>query len=123
MDVTPLIDSDQKVIQSYTGGQLKVSGKTYNHSILVAPHHVMEWAHGVPLSVEDFDPLINIIDTIDVVLVGTGATTIFLAPDVKKALREKGLHIECMDTGAACRTYNVLMAEARRVMAALIPVS
>lgn len=123
MDVTPLITSDQKIMQSYAGGAFKVSGETYAHSIFLAPHHVMEWVHGIPLSVGDFDPLMDILDTIDVVLVGTGAQTVFLQPDVKKALREKGLHVECMDTGAACRTYNVLMAEGRRVMAALVPIS
>ena len=121
MDVTPLIDSDQQVIQSYSSGQFRVSGKIYKQSILVAPHHCADWQRDGVLSLDDFQPLIDVRDSIDVVLVGTGAKTVFLTPDVKRALREAGLHVECMDTGAACRTYNVLMAEARRVVAALMP--
>lgn len=46
----------------------------------------------------------------------------FLLPPLMQALKKRGLSVECMDTGAACRTYNVLMAEGRRVAAALLPV-
>lgn len=123
MDITPLIDSDQQVIQGYSSGEIKVSGKSYHSPIFVAPHHTMLWDRGDVLSLEDFQPLIDVADSIDVLLLGTGDRTIFLEPDLKKALREAGLHVECMDTGAACRTYNVLMSEARRVVAALIPIA
>ena len=73
------------------------------------------------LSVDDFSPLFDVLDDIDVVLLGTGKSLVFPEPSMKKALKEKGLHIEVMDSGAACRTYNVLMAEGRRVVAALLP--
>jgi uncharacterized protein len=119
MDLTPLIDQDSKIIQSYNNGYFKVNGEKYEHSILIAPHHVMKWVHGDNLSLKDFQPLIDISDTIDVVLIGTGSKTVFLEPSLKKELRANNLHIEVMDTGAACRTYNVLMSEARRVMCAL----
>lgn len=61
-------------------------------------------------------------ERIDVILFGTGARQIFLKPELKKSLKDQGLFIETMDTGAACRTFNVLMAEGRRAAAALLPV-
>ena len=122
MDITPLIDSDQKVIQSYAKGQFRISGDIYQTSVLVAPHYAMAWPHSTPLELVDFQPLIDVADSIDIVLLGTGEKTVFLAPELRKTLREAGLHVECMDTGAACRTYSVLMAEGRRVVAALMPV-
>ncbi len=121
MDLTPLIEADQKIVHSYSAGQFKINGQIYKSAVLIAPHHVVEWIHSDPLCLNDFQPLIDVADTIDVILLGTGARTEFLNPDLKLKLREKGLHVESMDTGAACRTYNVLMSEARRVVAALIP--
>ncbi|MBL4588818.1 MAG: Mth938-like domain-containing protein [Alphaproteobacteria bacterium] len=123
MDITPLVDPSQKIIQSYRSGKFKISGDVYDCSVLVAPHHATEWVHADELCLNDFQPLIDVADSIDVVLLGTGEKTVFLAPELKQALRENGLHVESMDTGAACRTYNVLMSEARRVVAALLPVT
>ncbi|HET6224238.1 MAG TPA: Mth938-like domain-containing protein, partial [Dongiaceae bacterium] len=60
--------------------------------------------------------------TIDLLLVGCGARMAPLPPALRQALRQIGVVMEPMDTGAACRTYNVLMAEGRRVCAALIAV-
>ena len=58
---------------------------------------------------------------IDVVLLGTGKIMQILNPALRRELKAVGLSVEAMDTGAACRTYNVLMAEGRRVAAALFP--
>lgn len=80
-----------------------------------------ETGNAESLKVEDFQALIDMKAELDVALLGTGAKIQFLPPDLKQALKEQGLHIEVMDTGAACRTYNVLMAEGRRVAAALVP--
>lgn len=87
---------------------------------------VQAWDAAAPvkeLSVDDFEPLIAMRDEFDVVLMGTGERMSFLQPDLKRELKEKGLHVEVMDSGAACRTYNVLMAEGRRVVAAMLPYS
>ncbi len=121
MDLTPLIESHQKIIQSYRSGHFKISGELYSGSVLVAPHYATEWTREGALTLKDFQPLIEVADSIDIVLLGTGTRIEFLNPILKQALRESGLHVEPMDTGAACRTYNVLMSEARRVVAALMP--
>lgn len=59
---------------------------------------------------------------VKVLLVGCGRRMTLLAPDLRKALRDAGLVVDVMDTGAACRTYNVLLGEKRPVAAALIAV-
>ncbi len=126
MDVTPLIRSDQQVIQSYAGGQFRVSGAVYDHAILVTPQGTMTWEDPVDaiadLTLESFSQIIEMADEIDVVLLGCGAKMAFMDMALKKALSEKGLPVDVMDSGAACRTYNVIMAEGRRVVAALLTV-
>lgn len=120
MDVTPLITSDAKVIQSYAGSVFKVSGDVYAHPVLVYPDRVLAW--DVPkdfaqLQLSDFQNL-----DVDVVLLGTGEVMRFLSVSLRNALREVGVAVEVMDTPAACRTYNVLLAEGRAVVAAMYPV-
>lgn len=124
MDVTPLIRRDQQVIQSYADGRFRVSGDVYEQSVFVSPAQTFAWGYAgavADLTEDDFEALITQADDIDVVLLGCGAKMQFIKPALKKALSEKGLPVEAMDTGAACRTYNVLMAEGRRVVAALLP--
>lgn len=125
VDVTPLIRSDAQVIQSYKNNQFKVSNTLYTKSIIVFPDEVLNW--GVTdietLSLKDFQPLIDRLEKIEVILLGCGERGIFIPPDLRAQLKEKGLTIDAMDTGAACRTYNVLMAEGRLIAAALFPVT
>lgn len=124
MDVTPLVKEGSKIIQSYAGGRFRISGEIFEHAVLVTQNSVKSWdaaASIKELAAEDFDPLIEMRDEFDVILMGTGEQMSFLPPDLKNALKKRGLHVEVMDSGAACRTYNVLMAEGRRVVAALLP--
>ena len=124
MDVTPLIRKGQQVIQSYAGGRFRVSGALYETSVFVSPSSTDIWGFSggvADLAEGDFQALIDRAAEIDVVLLGCGSRIAFLPPALKKALSEKGLPVEVMDSGAACRTYNVLMAEGRRVVAALLP--
>ena len=125
MDVTPLIHKGSQVIQSYANGVFKVSGKRYEHSILVNIDETAVWDIGnisdvADLKVQHFTPLIERSEHIDVVLLGCGKTMAFLPPILRSELKKSGLSVDIMDTGAACRTYNVLMAEGRRVVCALL---
>ncbi|MCE7997929.1 MAG: hypothetical protein HEP70_03615 [Rhodobiaceae bacterium] len=70
----------------------------------------------------DFDEIAAAAESFDLLLIGTGATLEFPTADVRAYLANIPLHFEVMDTGAACRTYNVLLGEQRRVAAALIAV-
>jgi len=126
VDVTPLIRSDQQVIQSYANGVFKVSSVSYDHPIIVTAEETSAWDVDDGLAVADlkidhFKALIDNADHIDVVLFGAGKTMAFLPKDLRNALRDAGLSVDIMDTGAACRTYNVLMAEGRQVACALLP--
>ena len=126
MDVTPLIRAGQQIIQGYTGGKFKISGQIYEGAVIVLTSNAVSWdAPGdlTALKQSHFEDLIAQAGELDVVLLGVGKTMKFLDPALKKALKDKGLSLDVMDTGAACRTYNVLMAEGRRVAAALLPVA
>ncbi len=121
MDVTPLIPQGRQIIQSYSGGTFKISGRLYHSPVMVLPEKVIEWNTDSVISPSSFAQAAAMADEIDVVLLGTGEIMQFLPPAIRGALKDKGVTIDVMDTGAACRTYNVLMAEGRRVAALLLP--
>lgn len=125
MDVTPLIKADAQIIQNYHNGGFRVSGKQYDTPIIVSVMETLVWDVDSfdGLTSASFSNLLGNKENIDVILLGCGNKIRFLSPDLKKELREAGVSIDVMDTGAACRTYNVLMAEGRRVVAALLPAS
>ncbi len=121
MDVTPLVRQGQQIIQSYAGGSFKISGQAYQGAVLVTPEKTVLWDAPESfegLSADHFELLAG---KFDVILLGTGKTMKLLSPDLRKSLKDKGLSVDVMDTGAACRTYNVLMAEERVVVAMLLP--
>jgi uncharacterized protein len=122
-DVTPVIPAGRQVIETYGENRFHVTGVRYEHALIVLPEQVIEW---MPKSWEDvtlasFQPLIDLLAA-DVLLLGCGRRAQFPSRDIRQGLRDAGIVVEPMDTGAACRTYNVLMAEDRRVAAALLPV-
>ncbi len=124
MDVTPLVGKGKNIIHSYAGGRIKVGESVFDRPVIVTPDNIISWEINVAaadLQAEDFEPLAAMKGNVDVILLGCGKTMVFLKPDVKLSISGKGLNMDLMDTGAACRTYNVLMAEGRRVAAALIP--
>ncbi len=123
MDVTPLVPEGRQIIQGYSAGSFRVNGTTYDGAILVSPMQTSRWdaPSFSELTEKDFDEIAANANEIDVVLLGSGARGEFFPPKLRAALKEKGLSVDAMDTGAACRTYNVLMAEGRRVVAALLP--
>ncbi|AUB78376.1 hypothetical protein A6K26_004145 [Gammaproteobacteria bacterium 2W06] len=108
-------------IQGYADGEIRINDVRYNRSLLVTPDTlVTEWG---PASVEaartsDF-AAVHELDP-EVVLLGTGVHQTFPSRELMLSVMETGVGLEVMDTASACRTYNVLMSEGRRVVAALI---
>jgi uncharacterized protein len=110
--------------QSITGhgpGWVEINEHRYAHSLIVLPNQlVTDW------TVPSFDALkLADIERIaalqpEVVLLGTGSRHRFAHPRLAAPLAAMNVGLECMDTAAACRTYNILMAEGRHVAAALI---
>ena len=126
MDVTPLLPAGRQIIESYGGGGFRVSGRSIAGSILVFPDRATEWAATdiAGLSVDSVAEIVRAgaAGSVDLVLVGCGPRMGLIPAAVRRALRDAGVVAEAMDTGAACRTYNVLMADGRRVAAALIAI-
>lgn len=112
MDVTPLVAANAQIIQSYAGGKFKISGKIYEGPVLVDPDSVQPW---------DNASLATIPDRYDVLLIGAGAPLSPTLNEMRRSVLAHRIQADVMDTGAACRTYNVLLSEGRRVVAALLP--
>ncbi|GAB5389036.1 MAG: Mth938-like domain-containing protein [Alphaproteobacteria bacterium] len=122
MDVTPMIPADRQVITGYGKGRFRINDATWEQPVLVLPGKVLVWDLA-ELDADCLDALAEAADPMpEMVLLGTGATMEFVPPKLRSAWSDKGLKVDVMDTGAACRTWNVLLAEGRRVAAALIPV-
>lgn len=111
-------------IDAYGAGGFRFADMSHRGSILCLPSGVYGWKPRVPakLTYEDFARLIAETDDFDVLLVGMGLEIRPIPKDLREALRAKGVVADPMSTGAAVRTYNVLLAEERRVAAALIVV-
>jgi len=124
MDVTPLVPLGRQIVESYGNGGFKVSGAAFRGSILVLPERTVAWAAAAiaGLDVAGLEPIFAAEPSIEVLFIGCGTTMAFIDPDLRAAASRRGVALEPMDTGAACRTYNVLVAEDRRVAAALIAV-
>lgn len=124
MDVTPLIPEGRQLIESYGDGAFRITGERHVGAVIVFPEATYAWnLSDIPgLSLDDFSLVTEREPVPEILLLGTGARTEFVLPSLRAAVREKGPVVDIMDTGAACRTYNVLLAEGRRVAAALLPV-
>lgn len=120
MDVTPLIPQGKQIIEAYGEGGFRISGQRVEGSVIVFPDKVIAWAGD--LSAGDLQEVsaAGRAGNVELLLIGTGARMTQIDRTLRQALRADGVVIEPMDTGAACRTYNVLMAEGRKVAAALI---
>ena len=107
-------------ITGYGEGYVMVNGERRDSSVVVLPDRVEQWTvEGFDqLSAEDFTYLKNL--SVEIVLLGTGARQRFPHPQLTAALAQAGIGLEVMDTQAACRTYNILVAEERKVAAALL---
>jgi uncharacterized protein len=127
MDLTPLIPAGRQIVESYGGGRFRVSGQVFEGSILVLADRTTPWpvadiASMTPESLAAVGEAARA-GAIDLLLVGCGTRMAPLPQGLRQIFRDLGVVMEPMDTGAACRTYNVLMAEGRRVAAALIAIT
>jgi len=127
MDVTPLIPADRQVIDSYSPHGFRVSGVAHAGAIIVFPDRTMAW-DVVAMAGVTAESLAAVIfrgqqREVEILLLGCGAQMRAIQNEVRKTLRGAGIVTDAMDTRAACRTYNILLAEERRVAAALLPIS
>lgn len=104
-------------IDSYGPGFFRIAGQVLRGPVLVQAGGAASW--GGP---DDVATLTALAGRVDVLFVGTGARMMPLPAAFRAALADAGFGVEPMATPAACRTYNVLLAEGRRIAAALLPV-
>ena len=108
-------------ITAHGDGYVDINLQRHTTSVIVEPEGpVREWpvASFEALTAELFDMLGE--STPEVVLLGTGSRIRFPHPRLTAGLMKRGIGVEAMDSGAACRTYNILMQEDRRVVAAIL---
>lgn len=124
MDITPVTPPGRQVITGYGNGQFKINGEVYSTPVLVFPDRTVEWTikPGAPITLESLNVVVEEEGEIDLLLIGCGKSQAILPAGIRDALKEASIALEVMDTGAAVRTYNVVLAEGRRVAAALIAV-
>ncbi len=123
-DITPVVPQGRQVVERYGGGGFRISGIVWTGSVLLRPDIASAWpvTDFRHLTLESLMPLAEGEDIPEILLIGCGSRTELLPRTLRDAIRAKGMVADAMDTGAACRTYNVLVAEDRRVAAALIAV-
>lgn len=127
VDVTPMVPQGVQIIHGYGDGRFRIGEVSHEGPVLVHHDLTVPWAVDLDVTIADLDldtlaPILEIEETFDILLIGTGAKQVFMPPARRALIREKGPVVELMDTGAACRTFNLLLAEGRRVAAALLPV-
>ena len=105
---------------AYGEGYVMVNGQRHESNLIVLPGQLLPWSAKSfdALSEEDFHVLLEL--NLEILLLGTGPRQRFPHPRLTRALAAKRVGVEAMDLQAACRTYNILMAEERRVAAALL---
>jgi uncharacterized protein len=104
-------------VDGYGPGFLRIGGQLVRGPVLSLPSGLVPWGGWA-----DTGPLLAAAPALDILLVGTGAEMRPLPPDFRAVCEGAGIGLEFMATPAACRTYNVLLAEARRVGLAALPV-
>ena len=112
-----------QLIRSYGPGHFLIGEREWRSPVLVTPTVTTAWSvtRVEDLSLDSLAPLKDAPAPTEFLVLGCGPRAIFVPPPLRAALKGAGLALEVVDTGAACRLYNVLLAESRRVAAALIP--
>jgi len=113
--------SSQNTITGYGIGYIEVNKTAYPHALMVQPDgDVLPWnvEDQAELSVEHFAKLAALKP--ELVIIGTGKQQLFFKPNLLQPLIQAKIGFEMMDSQAACRTYNILMSEGRKVLAAIL---
>jgi uncharacterized protein len=123
-DITPKLPAGRNLIEGYGAGQFRIAGKILHGSQIVFPERTVSWSVNASqdVALSSLQEVTTSPERVRILLVGCGR---HFGPPPKAlgaALRVHGIFLEWMDTGAACRTFNVLLLEDREVAAALIAV-
>ncbi|MHA6262234.1 Mth938-like domain-containing protein [Arenibacterium sp. CAU 1754] len=109
--------SDARPVEGYGPGFFRIGGEVFEGPVLTGPTGTSPWG-----GYSDGAALLALGDQVDVLFIGTGAEIAHIPADLRQLLDTAGIGVESMNSPAACRTYNVLLSEGRRVALALLPV-
>lgn len=109
--------TDAKPIDGYGPGFFRIGGERAEGAVLVSHNGLTAWG-----GYEDTDSILALTGEIDVLFVGTGAEIAHAPAAFRSAVEAVGIGVEVMASAPACRTYNILLSEGRRIAAALLPV-
>ncbi len=124
MDITPHIRESRVIIDGYGDGGFRVNGDRRDGALIVLEDHAVSIAatNLESLTLEMLQPLFDAADSLDVVIFGMGERMAFIPVNISQKLQALNIGSDPMDTGAACRCFNVLVTEDRRAAAVLLPV-
>jgi uncharacterized protein len=117
MRLNEIIYSEGRPVESYGPDFFRIDGRVIEGGILVLPDGIAAWR-----GYEELGRILGAASLIDVLFVGTGAEIAHIPEDIRNAIEETGIGVEIMASPAACRTYNVLLSEGRRIGLAALPV-
>ncbi len=117
MRLNEIVFTNAVPVEGYGPGFFRVGGEVHTGPLLLWDRGRSDWG-----GLEDIQTLLSLVGVVDVLFVGTGAETAHLPADLRAELEEAGLGVEAMNSPSACRTYNVLLSEGRRVAVAALPV-
>ncbi|MEW6764925.1 MAG: Mth938-like domain-containing protein [Pseudomonadota bacterium] len=113
--------ADQRfIIQSYGEGHVTINGERHTHSLILTPEQRLDWAatDAASLSDEQLEPLLS--DAPELIIIGTGPNQLVPSQTVLRFFARQGIGLEFVSTPSACRIYNILAGEGRRVGCGLI---
>jgi uncharacterized protein len=122
MELTLDRPGDHLYIRSVSSAGIRISDRLYAGPVILSATLVLDdWEADTPqnLAEHHFEAVFELEP--EVVLIGTGASQIFLRPELMMCFYRRGIGVEIMTTDAACRTFNVLAGEGRNVVAAMLP--
>ena len=117
MRLNEVVYTDAKPVDGYGPGFFRIGGEVYEGALVVLPTGIASWG-----GFEDAKTLTDAISDVDVMFIGTGSEIAHIPSDFRDTLETAGLGVDVMASPSACRTYNVLLSEGRRVGLALLPV-
>ncbi|MFP7570631.1 Mth938-like domain-containing protein [Marivita sp. S2033] len=118
MRLNEVVFTDAEPIDGYGAGYFRIGGKQHSAPLLTGAQGTKPWG-----GFDDTESLVAIAEDVDVLFVGTGTDIAHIPADFRQTLEQAGLGVEVMNSPAACRTYNVLLSEGRRVALAVLPVT
>jgi len=115
----------QAPIDAHGGGGFRFAGLSHRGSLLCLPDGIWAWPVAAPADLSDdlLAPVFARVDDLDFFILGTGAAPWTVPEALRLRFREAGISLDAMTTGAAVRTYNVMLMEGRRLGAGLIAIA